>query len=98
MGGTRFDREAVGVPGVDAAEQGVNEAFEHFVTDPWAHHFAHGGVAGEGLVFDVDSGCEVGHPGFADQAGRGDGVGLERHPEDGGRGIERSAPSAQMNA
>ena len=62
MGGTRFDREAVGVPGVDAAEQGVNEAFEHFVTDPWAHHFAHGGVTGEGLVFDVDSGCEVGHP------------------------------------
>ena len=37
MGGTRFDRETVGVPGVDAAEQGVNEAFEHFVTDPWAH-------------------------------------------------------------
>ena len=86
MGGTRFDREAVGVPGVDAAEQGVNEAFEHFVTDPWAHHFAHGGVVGERFVFDVDSGCEVGHPGFADQAGRRDGVGLERHPEDGGRG------------
>ena len=72
--------------GVDAAEQGVNEAFEHFVTDPWAHHFAYGGVMGEGFVFDIDSGGQVGHARLADQTGRRDGVGLERHPEDGRRG------------
>ena len=48
LGGAGFDREAVGVAGVDTAEQGVNEAFEHLVTDPWAHHFAYGGVWARG--------------------------------------------------
>ena len=41
---------------------------------------------GEGFVFDIDSGGQVGHARFADQTGRRDGVGLERHPEDGRRG------------
>ncbi len=83
LGGGRGDAEAVGVAGVDAADEGVDDALEHLVAEARADQLADRAVA-----LGPVTGQFAGRVGRVVEVAAGDLDGLGRHQAAGGELVE----------